>query len=81
MMDFLVELFLFLGSRWKLWVRPIVIFLLIIALLMLAAWILEWGFAPGVDDELVPFSRNHYRHDAVLFNKYSAISLCPSRFG
>jgi hypothetical protein len=33
------------------------------------------------DDTLVPFSRGDYRHDAALLNRYSAISLCPFRFG
>jgi hypothetical protein len=37
MTGFLVELFAFLGSRWKLWLRPIITFLFIIGgLLMLS---------------------------------------------
>jgi hypothetical protein len=70
-MDFLVELFAFLRSRWKLWVRPIVTCLLIIGcLLMLANGIVERLFSPRVDHTLVPFSRSHYRHGAASFNRY-----------
>jgi hypothetical protein len=81
-MDFLVELFAFLRSRWKLWLRPIIIFLVLVGcLLMLANGFLESFFPHRVDDPLVPFSRGDYRHDAAFFNRYSAISRCPSRFG
>jgi Family of unknown function (DUF5989) len=81
-MDFLVELFIFLRSRRKLWLRPFIILLLIIAsLLMLANGYLESFFPHRVDDTLVPFSRGHYRQDAAFFKRYSAMSLCPSRFG
>jgi uncharacterized protein DUF5989 len=82
MLDFLIELFAFLRSRWKLWLRPIIIFLLIIGgLLMLANGLLGGGGSPTVEDPVVPFSRSAYRHDAAFFNRYSAMSLCPSRFG
>jgi hypothetical protein len=82
MLDFLIELFAFLRSRWKLWLRPIIIFLLIIGgLLMLANGFLGGGFSPTVEDPVVPFSRGAYRHDAAFFKRYSATSLCPSRFG
>lgn len=82
MLDFLVELFAFLRSRRKLWLRPIIIFLLIIGgLLMLADGFLEGGFSPTVEDPVLPLSRASYRHDAAFFNRYSATSLCPSRFG
>jgi hypothetical protein len=80
-MDYLVELLAYLRSRWRLWLPPIIIFLLIIGgLLMLANGFL--GSPPHrVDDPLVPFSRGDYRQDAAFLNRYSAISLCPSRFG
>jgi hypothetical protein len=82
MLDFLVELFAFLRSRRKLWLRPIIIFLLIVGgLLMLANGFLEGGLSPRAEDPVVPFSRGSYRHDAAFFNRYSATSLCPSRFG
>lgn len=82
MLDFLVELFAFLRSRRKLWLRPIIIFLLIIGgLLMLANGFLGGGFSPTVEDPVVPFSRDAYRHEAAFFNRYSATSLCPARFG
>ena len=82
MLDFLVELFAFLRSRRKLWLRPIIIFLLIIGgLLMLANGFLGRGVSPTVEDPVVPFSRDAYRHDAAFFNRYSATSLCPARFG
>lgn len=81
-MDFLAELFVFLRSHWKLWLRPIIIFLLIVGgLLTLADGFPESFFPHRVDDTLVPLSRGDYRHDAALFNRYSAITLCPSRFG
>jgi len=69
-MDFLVEVFILLRSRRKLWLRPIIIVLLIIAgLLMLANGYLE-SFSPHrVADTLVPFSRGHYRQDAAFFNR------------
>jgi Family of unknown function (DUF5989) len=82
MTGFLVELFAFLGSRWKLWLRPIIIFLFIIGgLLMLSNGLFESFLPHRADDTLVPFSRSDYRHDAALLNRYSAISLCPFRFG
>jgi hypothetical protein len=82
MLDFLIELFAFLRSRRKLWLRPILIFLLIIGgLLMLANGFLGGGFSATVEDPVVPFSRDAYRHDAAFFNRYSATSLCPARFG
>jgi uncharacterized membrane protein len=80
-MDFLFELFTFLRSRWKLWLRPVFILFVIIGLLLLINGILEYIFSPKLDETVVPFSRSHYRHDDELFNKYSAIILCPSRFG
>lgn len=69
-MDLLLELFILLRSRRKLWLRPIIIVLLIIAgLLLLANGHLE-SFSPHrVDDTLVPFSRGHYRQDAAFFNR------------
>jgi len=71
MMDFLVELFAFLCSRWKLWVRPIVACVLIIGcLLMLANGFLERLFSHRAYNTPVPFSHGHYRHDAASFNRY-----------
>jgi hypothetical protein len=81
MLDFLVELFALLRCRWKLWLRPIIIFLLIIGgLVMLANGFLGGG-GSATEDPVVPFSRASYRHDGAFFNRYSATSLCPSRFG
>jgi hypothetical protein len=80
MLDFLLELFAFLRFRRKLWLRPILIFLFIIGgLLLLANGFLDSAFK--VNDPVVPVSRGSYRHDAAFFNRYSAISRCPSRFG
>jgi len=82
MLDFLLELFAFLRTRRKLWLRPIIIFLLIVGgLLMLANGALESFLSPRADDPVVPFSRDSYRHDAAFCNRYSATSLCPFRFG
>lgn len=82
MVGFLAELFAFLRSSRKLWLRPIVIFVfIIVGLLMLANGWFEAFLPHRADDTLVPFSRGDYRHNAALFNRYSAISLCPSRFG
>ena len=82
MMDFLVELFAFLSSSRKLWLRPVIIFLFVVGgLLMLAngAWD---SFLPHRSDEtLVPFSRGDYRHEAAWFNRYSATSRWPLRLG
>lgn len=82
MLDFLVELGAFLRSSWKRWLQPILVFLLVIGgLLLLANALLQSPFSLRVDDTSVPFSRSDYRHDSAFFNRYSAISLCPSRFG
>jgi hypothetical protein len=82
MLDFLIELFAFLRSRWTLWLRPIIIFLLIIGgLLILANGFLGGGGSPTVEDPVIPFSRGAYRHDGAFLIRYSATSLCPSRFG
>ena len=68
-MDFFAELFLFLRSRWKLWIGPIVILLVLTGLLLLFDLIAQRSSAPAINDPRVPFSRDHYRHDVAFFNK------------
>jgi hypothetical protein len=81
MSGFLAELFAFLGSSRKVWLRPVVIFLfIIVGLLMFANGWFEAFLPHRADDTVVPFSRGDYRHDGALFNRYSAISRWPSRF-
>jgi hypothetical protein len=70
MLDLVVELCFFLRSRWRVWLRPLIIFLLVIGGLL----VLSNGFlatvSPGpTDDTLTPFSRNDYRHDDAFFNR------------
>jgi hypothetical protein len=70
MIDLVVELCFFLRSRWRVWLRPIIILLLVIGGLL----VLSNGFlaavSPGpTDDTLTPFSRNDYRHDDAFFNR------------
>jgi hypothetical protein len=67
--DFLIELFIFVRSRWKFWLRPIVILLLLIGLLLLVDLIMERPSSPEIHDPRIPFSRDHYRHDVAFFNK------------
>lgn len=67
--DFFVELFLFLRSRWKLWLGPIVILVLLTGLLLLFDRIVQRSSSPEVNDPRVPFSRDHYRHDVAFFSK------------
>jgi hypothetical protein len=70
MIDLVVELCFFLRSRWRVWLRPIIIFLLVIGgLLMLSNGFLATVSPGPTDDTLTPFSRNDYRHDDAFFNR------------
>lgn len=69
-MDFLLELAAFLSSRWQLWVRPILIALLIAAGVLVLAGAVTSVLTPASEDTLAPLSRNDYRHDTALFNRY-----------
>lgn len=69
-MDFLTELASFLGSRWKAWLRPILIMLLIAGLLLVLADQIPSLIAAPADDPLAPVSRDDYRHDGAWVNRY-----------
>lgn len=70
MMDLVAEFWFFLRSRWRVWLRPIIIFLLVIGgLLVLSNGFLAANSQDPTDDTLKPFSRNDYRHDAAFFNR------------
>ena len=68
--EFLSELASFLGSRWKAWLRPILVVLLVAALLLLLADQLPSLIAAPADDALAPVSRDDYRHDGAWVNRY-----------
>jgi hypothetical protein len=62
--EFLTELAAFLRARWKAWLRPLLIVLLIVG-----------GLLPGLvasptRDTLAPVSRDDYRHDGAWVNRY-----------
>jgi hypothetical protein len=66
-MNFLAELFAFLGAHRRVWLRPILILLGVIA----AAWLLAGGilevFLPRNEPDPLPtLSREHYRHDGAF---------------
>jgi Family of unknown function (DUF5989) len=68
--EFLTELAAFLGSRWKAWLRPILVVLLVAGLLLAFANQLPRLLAAPAGDKLAPISRDDYRHDGARVNRY-----------
>ena len=69
-MDFLAELAAFLGSRWKAWLQPVLIVLLIVIGLLVFATELPRLVTSPAGDALAPVSRDDYRHDGAWVNRY-----------
>jgi Family of unknown function (DUF5989) len=67
---FLSELVVFLSSRWRAWLQPILVILLIAAGLVVFANALPRLFASPADDALAPVARDDYRHDGAWVNRY-----------
>jgi hypothetical protein len=67
---FLRELAAFLASRWKAWLQPILVILLIAAGLLAFANALPRLIAAPAGDRLAPVSRDDYRHDGAWLNRY-----------
>jgi hypothetical protein len=63
--EFLSELAVFLKSRWKAWLQPILVILLIAAGLLVFANSLPRLIASPAADGLAPVSRDDYRHDGA----------------
>jgi hypothetical protein len=68
--EFLTELAAFLSSRWKVWLRAILIVLLIVGGLLVFANLLPSLVAAPNTDTLAPVSRDDYRHDGAWVNRY-----------
>jgi uncharacterized protein DUF5989 len=68
--EFLSELAVFLRSRLKAWLQPILVILLIAAgLLVFASALPRLIAAPGADG-LTPVSHDDYRHDGARVSRY-----------
>jgi hypothetical protein len=67
---FLSELVAFLSARWRAWLQPILVILLIAAGLVVFANALPRLIASPAGDALAPVSRDDYRHDGAWVNRY-----------
>jgi hypothetical protein len=68
--EFLAELAAFLRARWKAWLRPILVVLLIAGGLLVFADQLPRLVSSPAGDTLAPVSRDDYRHDGAWLNRY-----------
>jgi hypothetical protein len=68
--EFLTELAAFLRARWKAWLRPLLIVLLIVGGLLVLANQLPGLVASPTRGTLAPVSRDDYRHDGAWVNRY-----------
>jgi hypothetical protein len=68
--DFLTELAAFLRARWRAWLRPVLVVLLVAGGLLLLANRLPGLIAAPAGDTLAPVSRDDYRHEGAWVNRY-----------
>jgi hypothetical protein len=68
--DFLTELAAFLRSRWKAWLHPILVVLLLAGGLMVFAHELPRLIASPAGYTLAPVSRDDYRHEGASVSRY-----------
>jgi hypothetical protein len=64
-MEFLIEFALFLRSRWKAWLGPLLVILLLAAGLLVFAKQLPGLIAAPAGDTFAPLSRDDYRHEGA----------------
>jgi hypothetical protein len=68
--DFLTELAAFLRSRWKAWLHPVLVVLLIAGGLLVFAHELPRLVASATGDTLAPVSHDDYRHEGASVSRY-----------